>query len=318
MNASTSDRPARSFAAKVLVAVDRSPASRHAIAYARQMIAPGGVVRLISVAENPRTLIPAGPYTRDALDSARAELLADANDALAEARNAFAGCEVQLEAETVDLSKHGGDVAHALLEIAHSWPADLIVVGARQHHGLLRWVEGSISGPLAQEAPCPILIVPAAYTAEAGHVPERFLFAVDGSPQATAALHYGLRFAAGDASLRAVYVIDRTVRLSDLVPIDSLEDIFVDEGMNALAAAEPILARTSRQTSTALVETERSRDDVAHAIVREANNWTADLIVMGTHGRSGVVRWMLGSVAERVAGLTQTPLLLVHAHPTTH
>jgi nucleotide-binding universal stress UspA family protein len=41
--------------------------------------------------------------------------------------------------------------------------------------------------------------------------------------------------------------------------------------------------------------------------------WQADLIVMGTHGQRGMVRWMLGTVAGRVAHLTQTPLLLVYA-----
>ncbi|WP_306427259.1 universal stress protein [Caballeronia sordidicola] len=44
---------------------------------------------------------------------------------------------------------------------------------------------------------------------------------------------------------------------------------------------------------------------------REAQSWHADLLVMGTHGRRGVVRCVLGSVANRVAGIARTPLLLV-------
>jgi nucleotide-binding universal stress UspA family protein len=47
--------------------------------------------------------------------------------------------------------------------------------------------------------------------------------------------------------------------------------------------------------------------------VREANAWRADLLVMGTHGRRGAARWVLGSVARRVVGITCTPLLLVNS-----
>lgn len=311
-DASRFNGPASALPEKVLIAVDLSPASEHAIAFARGMVAPGGAVRLVSVAENPRTLVPTGKFTGNALDSARAELLSDAQNALTSATHAFAGRDVHLDAQTIDLSKHGGDVVHALTDAAHGWPADLLVVGARQHHGLRRWVEGAVSTPLLKHAPCPILVVPAAYTATTDGLPKRVLFALDGSPHATAALHYGLRFSTRDTVLRAVYVVDRAVRLSDFVPIDALEDAFVEEGTRVLAGAQPILASASSQASATLVETERTSDDVAHTIVRIAANWNAELIVMGTHGRRGVSRWVLGSVAERVARLTQTPLLLVN------
>ena len=316
-DAPSSTGPACALPGKVLIAVDPSPASRQAVAYARCLIAPGGTVRLVSVAENPRTLIPTGRLTESALDSARAELLSDAKNALAEAMETFAGRDVHVEAESIDLSKHGGDVVHALIDAAHVWPADLLVVGARQHHGLLRWIEGAVSTPLAKHAPCPILIVPATYAPKADRLPERVLFALDGSPHAAAALQYGVRFATRDTALRAVYIVDRAVRLTDFVPIDALEDAFVEEGMHALAAAEPVLSRASRQTSTALVETGRTSDDVAHAIARTAADWNADLTVMGTHGRRGLSRWVLGSVAERVARLIETPLLLVNSRAMT-
>lgn len=313
MNTSTSPSPMPTLPGKVLIAVDSSAASRHAVAYARNIVAQGGTVRLVSVAENPRTLVPTGSFVGEALSSARAELLRDAADALAVAGEAFAQCNIRVETDAIDLSVHGGDVVHALIEAADTWQAELLVVGTRQHHGLLRWIEGTISEPLAKLSRCPLLIVPATHTVKAERAPERILFAVDGSRQAMAALHYGVRFATRDAHVRAIYVVDRAVRLGDFVPIDALEAGFVDEGTHALAQAEPILAGASGRSSTRLVTTARTDDDVAHAIVREAGHWQADLIVMGTHGRRGVARWMLGTVAGRVAQLSQTPLLLVHA-----
>jgi nucleotide-binding universal stress UspA family protein len=313
MNAPASSRPNPTLPAKVLIAVDPSAASQHAVAYARNLVSPGGDVRLVSIAENPRTLVPMGTLVSETLDAARDELSRDARRALATAREAFAGCDVRVDTEEMDLSQHGGDIVHALIEAAHAWQADMIVVGARQHHGLARWIEGAVSGPLARLSHCPILIVPAAYAIQADRLPERILFAVDGSRHADEALQYGTRFATDDTLLQAVYVVDRAVRLTDFVPIDVLEDAFIEEGERALAAAKSLLAAASSHTSTRLAETERTGDDIAHAIVREAGACQAELIVMGTHGRRGVARWMLGSVAERVARLTHVPLLLVHA-----
>jgi nucleotide-binding universal stress UspA family protein len=66
-------------------------------------------------------------------------------------------------------------------------------------------------------------------------------------------------------------------------------------------------------TDSGFLHTKRSGDDVARTIVREAIRWPADLLVMGTHGRRGVAGWVLGSVSNRVARITATPLLLVRA-----
>jgi len=304
--------------ARVLIAVDGSLASQQAIAYARNLVPTDGKVRFVSVADNPHTLVPAGRLVADALESAREELLQDAADALRNAQDAFAQCKVKIETEVIDLSKHGGNVASALIDAAISWNADLLVVGARQHHGMLRWIEGTVSEPLAKRSRCPLLVVPERSKPNPDRLPARILFALDCSPPSLEALHYGVRFATHETNLHAIYVIDRAVRLTDLVPIDALEDAFVEEGTSALAAGKPFLESVSERVSTALVKTERTGDDVAHAIVRAAESWHAELIVMGTHGRRAMTRWVLGSVAQRVAQLTRVPLLLVHAHRDAH
>lgn len=65
--------------------------------------------------------------------------------------------------------------------------------------------------------------------------------------------------------------------------------------------------------STALAETGRSLPHVADVILSEARRWGADLIVVGSHGRGGVRRLVLGSVAERVVHRSAVPVLVVHA-----
>jgi nucleotide-binding universal stress UspA family protein len=298
---------------RILVAVDLSPASLRAAEFVRNVAPTAAHIRLVSVADNPRRLSPLHAKASADLYAARAELLRDAADALVQAKHVFAGCDFHLEEDVIDLSKRGGDVATALIDAADDWRADLLVVGARQHHGLLRWVEGTVSQPLAIHSRCSLLIVPPSHEEKLARPPQRVLFAIDGSAPSLRALRYGMQFAKPEVHMRAVYVIDRAVRLTDFIPIHVLEDAFIEEGKATLAAAAGIFAGSSCHCDTTLSSTERTGDDIAHAIVRQANHWDADLLVMGTYGRRGVARWLLGSVAGRVAHITQTPLLLVHA-----
>lgn len=299
---------------RLLVAVDLCAASQQALAFAAGLVTPGAQVHIVSVAENPRTLLPTGALSAAVLDAVRAELLRDATAAVAHARASLEARGIAADTEVIDTDGHGGNVVHALLHAARAWHPELMIVGARQHRGwLARWVEGTVSEPLARLAPCPILIVPAEATPTSPHVPRRILFAVDGSSQARNALAFGLTLASAEADLRAIYVVDHAVRFTDVVPIDALRDAFIEEGEAALGNAAPMLAKVSAHATTTLIETAQANDDIAQAILLEAEKWHAELIVMGTHGRRGVARWLLGSVADRVAHATSIPLLLVNS-----
>ena len=298
---------------RILIATELSEASRKALEFATHIVPPGADVRIVSVAENPRTLVPTGSLPSSVLAEAREELLRDATDAVNQAYRRFARDDVQLETDVIELAKHGGDVIHALLDCASTWHADLLIVGAREHYGWLsRWVEGTVSEPLVKLSHCPILVVPARGDSPIHRTPERILFALDGSDPALQALRFGLTLVGPQAELRAVYVVDRGVQLADPVTIDALEDAFTKQGEQALTAAKAVLDSIGAERSMAeIVSTASTHDDIANAILREAQNWQAELIVMGTHGRRGIARWLLGSVAGRVAHATETPLLLV-------
>ncbi|MGJ0525730.1 universal stress protein [Burkholderia gladioli] len=312
MNDSSSTSRLRARPARLLIAVDLSVASRQVVDFASRLAPAGASIRLVSVAENPRTLIPIGSLPRAVLDSVRAELRNDATAAVSRAREALTRSDLRLETEIIDLTRHGGDLVHALLHSAETWRAELVLVGARHHHGWLsRWVEGTVSEPLARSSHCPIMIVPARGR-DLHRPPRRILFAIDGSSQSMGALAFGLTLAVPDADLRGIYVVDRAVRFVDVVPITALEDAFIEEGEKALSSARPLLEGVSSCSSVAMVSTERTNDDVAHAILREAGRWGADLIVVGSHGRRGMARWLLGSVAGRVARMTSIPLLIVN------
>lgn len=131
------------------------------------------------------------------------------------------------------------------------------------------------------------------------------LFAVDGSAPSQHALQYGLKLATKQTSLRIVNILDQAVSMSDFVPLPLFQDALVKESNAALAAAAELLAGLRIEVESAMINTERTGDDVPHAIVREADHWNADLVVVGTHGRRGLSRccWVAWRAAYCVSPL---------------
>ena len=143
----------------------------------------------------------------------------------------------------------------------------------------------------------------------------RIMVAVDGSPHSAHALKHAVSLAKGlTASLRILHVVD-----IGLLPSEPELSIDFDALFEARhAAAEKILAaaRDSAQASglaveAQLLDTATPTQHVAAAIAEAAASWPADLVVLGTHGRRGIDRWLLGSVAEGVARRSTVPVLLV-------
>jgi nucleotide-binding universal stress UspA family protein len=144
----------------------------------------------------------------------------------------------------------------------------------------------------------------------------RILVALDGSPTASAALDAAIRLAHDcGAELQPLYVIDVPVMAYDVPGFDPsiVRDAYVDEGRIVCAEAQARMTRAGLKGAPRSVEVELGGEDIARCIERTAADWHADLIVMGTHGRRGVQRLVLGSVAERVLRNACRPVLLVPA-----
>jgi len=82
-------------------------------------------------------------------------------------------------------------------------------------------------------------------------------------------------------------------------------------GHAILEKADAVVQAAGLKSETRLLEIETLGHHVADLIADEAVRWPADLIVIGTHGRHGVRRLLLGSVAERVVRIAMTPVLLI-------
>ncbi|MDZ7702634.1 MAG: universal stress protein [Halobacteriales archaeon] len=137
---------------------------------------------------------------------------------------------------------------------------------------------------------------------------DRILVPTDGSDGAEAAFEHALGLAVSTgAELHVVHAVDPT-----LVPVE----VSADGVFEALRAAGEGLVSELRERGEAegvAVETAVLTGPAYQAITEYAEEHDVDLLVMGTHGRTGLNRWLLGSVTERVVRTAPVPVLTVRA-----
>lgn len=144
---------------------------------------------------------------------------------------------------------------------------------------------------------------------------QRILVPIDGSHTSTLGLQEAIRIALDQrAHLRLISVIDETIvtqNFEGLINPGDLIDAVKEAGKRAIDNAMSLVKKHDLKVEAATLETVGDR--VAEIIVREAKKWRADLIVMGTHGRRGFNRVVLGSDAEAVLRNSPVPVLMVRS-----
>jgi nucleotide-binding universal stress UspA family protein len=144
---------------------------------------------------------------------------------------------------------------------------------------------------------------------------KRILVPVDGSATANRGLKEALRLAKAHRSrLCLLHVVEEyfIAQAGEAIAYaDEMFDALRASGRKVLARAQAAAKKSGVPASTVLVES--IAQPVAEVVARQARRFKADLIVLGTHGRRGVRRVVLGSDAEQVVRLAPTPVLLVRA-----
>ncbi len=137
---------------------------------------------------------------------------------------------------------------------------------------------------------------------------EQILIPTDGSEGSNRAIDYAINVAdLYDASLHVLFVIDTTLKLWDHPYSKSVVDHVREIGRKQLLRARELGEKRGLE-----VETEIKRSPKAHEeITSYADEKNIDLIVMGTHGRSGLERMMIGSTTERVLRTATRPVITV-------
>lgn len=145
---------------------------------------------------------------------------------------------------------------------------------------------------------------------------EKILVPVDGSPTAMAGLTEAIALArAMGSTLHLLHVVDELSLMSSFEAAMALPpnvfDLMKEAGQEVLEAAQARVRAAGVPVQAELVESYAGR--VSDLILAKAQEWGAQIIVLGTHGRRGAGRVLLGSDAEQVLRQSPVPVLLVRA-----
>jgi nucleotide-binding universal stress UspA family protein len=210
-----------------------------------------------------------------------------------------------VECET--LAFHSENVFRTIVEEAEKRNVDMIVMGRRGRTGLKRLLMGSVTAKVIGHSPCDVLVVPKA--AEIGC--RKILVATDGSKYSLAAASEAIGIAKRcGAFLYVVSALPSESSPFDIVhsemlkgPIEQYELREAEKNVKdvmLIAEQEGIPARTIVESGPPY-----------KAILEAAEKEKIDLIIMGSHGRTGMERLLMGSVAERVVGHAACAVLIV-------
>lgn len=145
---------------------------------------------------------------------------------------------------------------------------------------------------------------------------QRIFVPIDGSETSNRGLDEAIKLAKlTGASLRLVHVVDTLTFATGVEPYSAYSsDVIphlIDTGKRILEEGKTLVQASGVRVDGLLFDRVASR--VADTVVEQATAWDAELIVIGTHGRRGVGRFLLGSDAEQIARLSPVPVLLVRA-----
>ena len=308
---------------QIIVPLDGSERAEQALPLAARLArASGGSLILVRVVTSAREVGwqagEAVPFAREITD----EELGNARNSLETlaASEALAGIPVTTEVIA-------GHPAEGILLTATTRQSDLIVMCSHGYTGIKRWVLGSVAQQVVRHSAVPVLVLreDTKPLLEEGH-PVRIMVALDGSPLAeTILVPAAYLSAALSAPQQGVLYLVRILRLSTAFEYGQ-DDSFARARAEKTRRVKDYLHEVERRFREGELSRLKLRVasfvdyglDVAQQLLVQAENDLmedeligCDMLALATHGRSGVARLAVGSIAERVLGATTLPLLIV-------
>lgn len=277
---------------KLLVAVDGSESSMHALKESFKFaINEKSWITVVSVVPH---------YTGDLDSVAVGDIMASmrkpCEDALLKAREM-----AEREKALIKTVYEEGEPYERIIDLAESENCDLIVMGRRGLRRLERMLVGSVTARVIGYSPIDILVVPRDTTVSW----ETILLATDGSKYSMTATKKAIDFAESyGGELKAISVVDVPSEFYGEAP-QIVDDM--------IKKAKGYVEDVKKQAESAGVKTETFvREGESYlAITDLARKQDINTIVMGSHGRTGLKRLLMGSVTEKVIGHSPCPVLVV-------
>jgi nucleotide-binding universal stress UspA family protein len=294
---------------RILVPLDGSRTAEAVLPYARLLAGklriPVELLTVIDVIETSRQL---GPDHYLDFETA-------IKDQVPSAEKYLSGVAKSFQGETVSCSVEKSITAGTILSKTEADKGTLIAMATHGRSGFRRWLLGSIAEKVLHAANNPLLLVRAIenVATEGKAALDSVLIPLDGSDLAESILPQAVELAkALDLKLRLMRSSDvtgRTLSYRDYSGFTALLAEWKNEAISYLDEKLSQLRTEGLSDVTSFV----AEGEPAEEIIDAAKGAPNSLIAMCTHGRSGVTRWMLGSVTEKVVRHSGNPVLVIRA-----
>ena len=239
------------------------------------------------------------------VDDSRAELTRRGREAVEELEQRATSAGVTTKSEIVDEDR---SVHRSVLEYADDRGCDLVVMGTHGRTGVGRLVLGSVAEQTLRESRVPVMTVHEETVTDTDL--ESLLVPFDGSESGLAAVDHALDLAAStDGGVSFLNVVNHATIAGAETSAGTVIDALEEAGARIVETA----AQRARDRGVQVDDTTVRIGSPFRTIVEYADRNDVDGIVMGTHGRSGIDRFLLGSVTERVIRQTDVPVISMKA-----
>jgi len=209
--------------------------------------------------------------------------------------------------------KRGLSAAPAILEYSSENKIDLIIMGTHGRRGLGHLLLGSAAEEVVRLAPCPLFTIRELKDPKPVMHVNNILVPIDFSNYSEKALAYASEIAQSyNAQLQVLHIIEETMHPAfSVTGKSSIFDLVPDIKDDSRKRAEKILSNfvSDRVKSKIFIQGGRAAND----IIKFAKENSTDLIVIATHGLTGLEHMLLGSVTEKVVRMAHCPVFTVKA-----
>ncbi len=304
---------------KILVAIESSHFKHAGLEVLLSRVWPAGShVRLISVIDDFDqlahflTLDPAKTmWLEERHDKARVwNYLSQLADQAAE----------RLPGLVVDFAISVGYPKETIIQYAANWSADLVIVGSHERSSIKSLVLESTATTIVQHAHCPVIVARDSFDVpETDSLATNVLVPLDHSPYSAAAIEWLFHQRwKKPAHIRLVTVLNPSTHEFANEPDPERAAVLLADlqqfKLSALRELEALAMHLEQQAGSNYITCEIIEGDPKHALLDLAHHWPAELIIMGSHGHTGLKKFLLGSVSQAIASHSQCSVEIVHLH----